>query len=268
MKISNLSSFTKNALEIMNTSQTQYGVLQISGSDAKKFLQGQLTCDMEEVTFQKSRLGAHCSPQGRVISLFNIFIYLDDYYLLMPLTLIPIALAALKKYAVFYKVSLEAITLSHDSTIIPTSLRESLYKNLMAGIPAIYPSTSGKFLPHELNLQALNAISFNKGCYTGQEIIARMHYRGKLKTHLFKAIISSSLSPHPGSDVYCQSSQGAKPGGIIIDSLLKTAEDNEPNTYIILLVCDEANAKDNHLFLDQHAKIPIIFLTRGDQPHD
>src|SRR5690606_29050247 len=48
-------------------------------------------------------------------------------------------------------------------------------------IPTLYPETSELYLPHELNLPELNAVHFNKGCYTGQEVIARMHYRGKLK---------------------------------------------------------------------------------------
>jgi folate-binding Fe-S cluster repair protein YgfZ len=82
------------------------GHLCISGPDAKKFLQGQLTCNLDEITPTNSTLGAHCNPQGRVISLFRLFIFLDNYYLQMPREMIPIAQKALQKYAVFFKVKL------------------------------------------------------------------------------------------------------------------------------------------------------------------
>jgi hypothetical protein len=213
----------------------QKGLLKISGTDAKKFLQGQLTCNMEDVTSQ-GHLAAHCNPQGRIISLFHIFLHQNNYYLLMPVNMVPIAIAALKKYAVFYKVGLESIPLSE----LPFPALDT------TGIPAIYPETSGKFLPHELNLHQLNAISFDKGCYTGQEIIARMHYRGKLKKHLYQAIVNTSAAPLPGTEVYYLSDQSKQPGGTIVDSAFVTLE----NHCTILLVCDEENAKNDHLFLE------------------
>lgn len=52
------------------------------------------------------------------------------------------------------------------------------------GWPAVHPATSETFLPHAISLDLANAISFKKGCYTGQEIIARTHYRGKTKKRL------------------------------------------------------------------------------------
>jgi folate-binding protein YgfZ len=182
----------------------------------------------------------------------------------MPATLLSIALVALKKYAIFYQVSLEAIPFIENPNIIPQALRESLQNKLMAGEPSLYPTTSGKFLPHELNLQKLNAISFSKGCYTGQEIIARMHYRGKLKTHLFQAKISGHTSPDPGTELYYQSSQGIQPGGTIIDSAPMTSEDDQQQTHLILLICDAANASDHRLFLDENLQIPVIFLSTGN----
>lgn len=235
------------------------GLLSISGEQAKKLLQGQLTCDLEEISATQTRLGAHCNPQGRVLSLFRILMLHDQYYLQMPRELVSIALTALKKYAMFYKVILndasdtfkqigysgellnsvlaelpqeinEAIQIN-DLLIIkvpgtryiilgdPTKV-ESLIENLKsqaevndttaiwksmdiaAGIPAIYPETSAKFLPHELNLPLLNGVSFKKGCYTGQEIIARMEYRGKLKNHLHQASATTTQLPVRGEAIY------------------------------------------------------------------
>ncbi len=61
--------------------------------------------------------------------------------------------------------------------------------SLRAGFMSIYPNSRGIFLPHNLGLHRTNTISFEKGCYKGQEIIARMHYKAKLKhqTKLYKA---------------------------------------------------------------------------------
>ena len=69
-------------------------------------------------------------------------------------------------------------------------------------IPAIYPESSGIFLPHELDLPKLNAVSFNKGCYTGQEIIARLHYRGKVKTTLQCVSMELPSPPIRGQDIF------------------------------------------------------------------
>lgn len=63
---------------------------------------------------------------------------------------------------------------------------------------SIYPQSCGLFLPHRLNLPELGYISFDKGCYKGQEIIARMHYRSKSKHHLQIFVISTALSLQPG----------------------------------------------------------------------
>ncbi|VEG89977.1 CAF17-like 4Fe-4S cluster assembly/insertion protein YgfZ [Legionella spiritensis] len=64
---------------------------------------------------------------------------------------------------------------------------------------AIYPETRGLFLPHRLDLPRLGYISFDKGCYKGQEIIARTHYRAKLKHHLQTFIINATQPLIPGS---------------------------------------------------------------------
>ena len=184
------------------------GLLCVSGEQAKKFLQGQLTCHMDEVTPSHSLLGAHCNPQGRVISLFRIFLRENNYYLQMPRELIPIAKQALQKYAVFFKTSLV------DSEIFSETQSANWHmENIRKKIPSIFPETSEKFLPHDLNLPELGAVSFNKGCYTGQEIIARMQYRGKLKNHLYHAVITTPLDLIRGADIFI----GNKAVGNMVD---------------------------------------------------
>lgn len=211
---------------------TSYGILRISGADATKFLQGQLTCDVTSAANNPLRLGAHCNQQGRIVSLFRIAVISDQYFLLMTKNLIPVAMSALKKYAVFFKVQLEDASdafklygsdeasvcsgvfakisesplryLMMTEKTLSTNTDENVWKHqdIVEKIPAIYAETSGKFLPHELNLPALDAVCFKKGCYTGQEIIARMQYRGKMKTQLVAGYLKSDAAPERYADVY------------------------------------------------------------------
>ncbi|HOY71119.1 MAG TPA: folate-binding protein [Methylotenera sp.] len=70
-----------------------------------------------------------------------------------------------------------------------------------AGIPDIYVNTQEEFVPQMVNLDSLNAINFKKGCYTGQEIVARTHYLGKVKRRTQLAHIATSTPPIAGEDV-------------------------------------------------------------------
>lgn len=65
-------------------------------------------------------------------------------------------------------------------------------------IPYITANTFEQFLPHHLNLPELGAVHFEKGCYIGQEIVARMHYKGHIKRHLRHFQLSSGLNLNPG----------------------------------------------------------------------
>lgn len=76
--------------------------------------------------------------------------------------------------------------------------------NMAAGIAELHPETIAKFTPHNLNLPYLNAVNFNKGCYTGQEVIARMEFRGKLKSHLYYAECDNTNNINPGQALQCQ----------------------------------------------------------------
>ena len=228
---------------------TQDGLLKVSGTDAKKLLQGQLTCNLDRVSVDTSCLGALCNQQGRVISLFRLIQHQDDYYLFMRRLMVPITLAALKKYAVFYKVELTDI--SDAIATLKNTLRLEKYADIKHRLPAIYPETSGKFLPHDINLLHHEAISLDKGCYTGQEIIARMHYKAKLKKHLYATSIQSTLPVLPGMDVYSEQDHVKQMIGTIAD-----AEAIEDQRYLVLIVMDESEhngSLDETLFVSSRS---------------
>ncbi|HEY2566218.1 MAG TPA: hypothetical protein VGH95_00705 [Candidatus Aquirickettsiella sp.] len=235
------------------------GLIRINGKDVKQFLQGQLTCDLEEISAEQSRLGAHCDVKGRVIASLRLFFYQNNYYFLLPLNMLPLLLASLQKYAVFSKITLTDVSkdwqkiglygpylkeLLNDQKLyvakenevaefnnklglsipgptpriillVPTSepigFIDALEQqnidhwhllDIMAGIPTIYPETSSQFTPHQLNFPQINGVSFNKGCYIGQEIIARTHYLGKSKSRLYRVSFQAN-NPHlPGTPLF------------------------------------------------------------------
>lgn len=282
------------------TNLAHLGQISVAGPDAKKFLQGQLTCHLDEITTTQSRLGAHCNPQGRIISFFRLFLFNDSFYLQMPRELIPIALKALQKYAVFFKVKLHDASdelvsqgyigdslkdvpqevdeqLTQDEYLcikilgevtrylyiskthkIPafdsaTSGKEEEWKriDIASRIPTIYPETSERFLPHEIDLPKLNAVSFDKGCYTGQEIIARMQYRGKLKKHLYHASIKTALPLNRGDDIYLDN----KSCGNIVDFA-----QIDYNNYELLVIAQESDVATGNICIDADKKHTLEFL--------
>jgi folate-binding protein YgfZ len=237
---------------------SDYGLIKISGMDSEKFLQGQLTCDVREVTEQSSRLGAHCDPKGRIQFTFRLCKFHDDYYLRVLKNLVDHTLTLLKKYAVFFKATLEDVSdewclfglagcrekyftsvkmpeeidggaAFQDGVIIRvldsiprfeimTQKNSSLLKDIcssfsleavnhwnlreiISGVPTVYPETVGHFTPQQINYQLINGVSFKKGCYTGQEIIARLQYLGKLKQSMRRVQLKTTNIILPGTKV-------------------------------------------------------------------
>ncbi|RYU62053.1 folate-binding protein [Methylolobus aquaticus] len=74
--------------------------------------------------------------------------------------------------------------------------------DIRAGIPLLLPETSGEFIPQMVDLEALGGLSFKKGCYPGQEVVARLHYRGQLKRRMVLAMVPVDPAPPPGAKLY------------------------------------------------------------------
>jgi folate-binding protein YgfZ len=90
-------------------------------------------------------------------------------------------------------------TLSKQAKTVDANYWE--YLEIQAGIPEVYPATQEAFVPQMLNLDLLDGINFKKGCYTGQEIVARTHYLGTVKRRTQLAHIDTSTQPNAGDDV-------------------------------------------------------------------
>jgi folate-binding protein YgfZ len=74
--------------------------------------------------------------------------------------------------------------------------------DIEAGIPAITPATQDEYVPQMVNLDLIGAVSYTKGCYPGQEIVARTHYLGRLKQRMYRIHAPTVTEPLPGDALY------------------------------------------------------------------
>ncbi|MDY7566256.1 folate-binding protein YgfZ [Pseudomonas sp. RTC3] len=236
------------------------GILAVRGPDASKFLQGQLSCNLNYLNDTTATLGARCTQKGRMQSSFRILLEGDGCLLAMASELIEPQLADLKKYAVFSKSKLtdespawvrlglsngddtlialgldvpqasDSVTRANGLIAIRVSpartelwvpadqaenvrarlaaqlaqgtLNDWLLGQIRAGIGQVTGGTRETFIPQMINLQAVGGVSFKKGCYTGQEIVARMQYLGKLKRRLYRLTLTGAEIPEPGTPLF------------------------------------------------------------------
>ena len=192
------------------------GVLAFRGPDAARFLQGQLSADIEKLAVGASTLAGLHNPQGRVVALLAITRATHDEWLaVLPMELIGAVAQRLRKYVLRSKLQIvevgDALRVVGSDTevagfpslawgarrllLVPgPRLAEFDFPEAAAarwqsadvaeGLPQVYAATSETFVAQMLNLDLLGAIAFDKGCYTGQEVIARSHYRGRVKRRL------------------------------------------------------------------------------------
>lgn len=121
-------------------------------------------------------------------------------------------------YATPEKIAALHDELAKNCTIADQSLWPLL--DIEAGIPTVYPETSEHFVPQMTNMQLIGGVSFKKGCYPGQEIVARMQYRGTLKRRMHLVEIAGSSPPSPGTTIVSVDADSgkAREAGEIVDA--------------------------------------------------
>uniref|UniRef100_Q0I4T9 Uncharacterized protein n=1 Tax=Histophilus somni (strain 129Pt) TaxID=205914 RepID=Q0I4T9_HISS1 len=232
----------------------QYGLIYVEGVDAEKFLQGQLTCDVTKLAIGQSTLTAHCDPKGKVNSLFRLIRHAEQqFYLLIRQDLLNHGLAQLKKYAFFSQV-----TFSEKNWTIVGMLDQDLkecgaispqiridlgnrqilcweqkmsleytqdtqywdYLDMQQGFPILTIIGQGEFIPQALNLQEIEqAISFQKGCYIGQETIARAKYRGINKRAMYLLQAKTAALVEIGTEIEMQLEHAWRKTGCILSAV-------------------------------------------------
>jgi folate-binding protein YgfZ len=185
-------------------------LLRFRGPDAAKFLQGQLSNDMTALAADRLMLAGLHSPQGRVFALLQLAAPEADHIVaLLPAELAELTMATLRRYVLRAKLTISnesnAAALAALAARIPAvaqALQPGIRAHaIAAGLPQVYATTSGAFVAQMLNLDCVAGISFTKGCYTGQEIIARAHYRGRIKRRMQRFETASAIALAPGQSV-------------------------------------------------------------------
>jgi len=113
--------------------------------------------------------------------------------------------------------------------------------NIRAGLPDLHIETVEAFVPQMANLEALNAISFKKGCYPGQEVVARMHYLGKLKRRMYLAHTDMAEPPAPGTAVHADGEEQA------VGKVVESASAPEGGVDLLMVVQIASADKPLHL---------------------
>jgi tRNA-modifying protein YgfZ len=142
--------------------------------------------------------------------------------------------------------------LSNSATPGGVDLWELL--NIRAGIPTIHPETQEAFIPQQVNLELRKGVSFTKGCYPGQEVIARMHYRGKPSRRMFLAHINGNDRPRPGEPIYLAEGKEERSVGEIVD-----AQQAPEGGYDSLLVLQLAGLGKGNMALGRKTGPKLIF---------
>lgn len=195
--------------------------IEIAGADAARFLHGQLSNDVLNLADGQSQLTSFNTPKGRVVAILRLLRDSEHFFAVLPRELAAPLLERLGRYVLRAKVSLRlsselvpceapgaphrilvctrpATPAAPDSAAVA---EEWKHGNIAAGIPQIYAATSEVFVAQMLNLDRVEGISFTKGCYTGQEIIARTQNLGRIKRRMLRFATASDPPLAPGDTV-------------------------------------------------------------------
>lgn len=277
----------------------RFGSILVSGTDAREYLQGQLSFDMAGLTPQRIELASCNSSQGRVQAVLRMIERSDAFVLILPAAMTGATLSRLRKYVLRAKVKIESGSerfavydatgaslagisipdsagahLAHEAIslirwpganrilmLAPTDASTQSdpavehawhLEDIRAGLPQVYPESHELFVAQMLNIDLLGGISFEKGCYTGQEIIARTHFRGTVKRRMFR-FRAACPAPAPATRVIA----GGAHAGDVVDAVAT------PDGCELLAVISLAQVNSPLALAD----IPESSLTRLELPY-
>ncbi len=288
---------------------THLAVLTLAGNDTAKLLQGQITCNINDISGNKSSLGALCNPKGRVITTFLLVKTPNTFLMVLPRELLDTAKTVLRKYILradvkiidesdnLCLVGLAQPASKHSSTLFDTHQEDNIviswsqspprsliiaepeqaislwtnqvnqlgylpassihwqYMDIISGVPWLSTKTSEEFIPQMLNLDKLGGISFTKGCYTGQEIIARTHYLGQAKREMFLAEANMYSAPEPNTSILDYSQETKQTVGKVIQAV------SQQGLCKMLVVLQVLDSNHNLLKLDNQNQDSITLLS-------
>ena len=228
--------------------------IRFSDADAGDYLQNQLSADVLALATGESTFACYCEPKGRVLALMLVCRLEDAFLVILSGELAQSVADRMKIYVMRSKVNIEILN-GHavvgnaspepDAALatIPIPGSESFFvllqhelagdsdeaeqmawkaSELQRGVTWLSTASSGEFIPQMLGFEQIGAVNFRKGCYPGQEIVARTHYLGKVKRHprvlklepvpcpapLEKLQLLSDAQPHNAIVVDCAQTPG------------------------------------------------------------
>ena len=253
-------------------------LLRISGADAEFFLQSQFSNDIKNIKDKQVQISAYCQHQGKVIAIIWVFKKNSNYYLSFPNEINNLVTAKLNMFKLMAKVEIQdfsekiyqyglineandkAFKISENLSLFTTMELLEHYHNqsqweaacIDEGLPDIYLNTSEKHIPQALNLDINEfGVSFTKGCYPGQEVVARTHYLGKPKRRLFR--FASNVEVLIGDSLDVENSESIKSSGQVI----RVAK--EGNEFHFLGVF-ELKHIDDQIFLNNDRNKPVKII--------
>ncbi|HEU5282775.1 MAG TPA: folate-binding protein [Burkholderiales bacterium] len=247
---------------------TTEALLEVTGEDARSFLQAQLSNDVEALSATRAQLSTYCTPQGRMLASLLVWRGADAFLLQLPAELAPSIRTRLQRYVLRARVKLtdaserwavlgvagtqaravleaafgaappermgkldsertSVICLGRElyQVVVPADGATAQWDRLagparpsgsqwwrwrliQANLPVITAATSELFVPQMANMDVLGGVNFDKGCYPGQEIVARAQYRGQVKRRLFR-LHAETGAPRPGQALFAPQSAAA-----------------------------------------------------------
>jgi len=216
-------------------------LLKISGKDSQDYLQNQLSNDINKLNNVSVQISAYCQHQGKIISLFWVMRYENSFLISFPKDLLEVVKSRLQMFVIMSDVVIEDMSESykqigligekqlnaylindHLSLLIDKSKEKNeveVFENfewskacIDSLLPEVHLATSEKLVPQMLNLDIDEVgVNFSKGCYPGQEVVARLHYLGSAKRRLFSFVSDSDMQVD--DSLYCASSKTAMARG-------------------------------------------------------
>jgi folate-binding protein YgfZ len=230
------------------TRLSRYGLLAVIGADARAFLHAQLTNDIASLPSDRAALAGWCTAKGRLLASMLVIPSPQGFLLQLARDLAPAIAKRLSMYVLRSKVKISdvsdawaqygvwdaalkvaGVAWDGDVATVRVDERRSLrigpadklslaptkpedawtLEEIRAGRPLISAATQDRFVPQMINFEALGAVSFQKGCYPGQEIVARAQYRGEVKRRMVHVQIPAGTELKPGQEFN---------GGVVVDS--------------------------------------------------
>lgn len=256
--------------------QLEYlAIAQATGADAGAFLQAQLSADIAALAVGEVTYACYCSPRGQVYGLLLIGRRDDDYLVVGSGELLPSIVDRLNLFKFRSKVDFKLLSENRVYGLEPGkagpgsevfhSTHSDLYyaisdlsrphvgssasfkaRELSHGIAWLSPETSEKFIPQMLGFDRVGAVSFSKGCYPGQEIVARAKYLGRVKRKPVLLTLNQPVNIEAASRVELFRTDEWKSGSVI-DSV----SGPEGGTHVFVVAAEEGGSASQLKYGDE-----------------